>query len=56
MPTVSATLRREKSLSELTGDIRIRLTNAALKIVIPAWRALAARSIGNPRQTEGAVT
>ena len=34
-------LRSEKFISQLTADSRIRLTNAALNLVIPNWRELA---------------
>jgi transcriptional regulator with XRE-family HTH domain len=42
------TLRSEKFLSQLTADSRVRLTNAALRLVIPEWRTLAARSTASP--------
>jgi hypothetical protein len=42
------TLRSEKFLSRLTADSRVRLTNAALSLVIPEWRILAAKSITSP--------
>ena len=38
------TLRSEKFLLQLTADSRVRLTNAALGLVIPEWRTLAAES------------
>jgi transcriptional regulator with XRE-family HTH domain len=46
-----AALQSEKYLSQLTADSRVRLTNAALGLVIPEWRTLAAKSIGSPGQT-----
>src|SRR5664279_3782281 len=41
-------LRSEKYLSQLTADSRVRLTNAALSLVIPEWRTLAAESTSSP--------
>ena len=41
-------LRSEKYLSQLTADSRVRLTNAALNLVIPEWRTLAAKSTESP--------
>jgi transcriptional regulator with XRE-family HTH domain len=41
---LSDTLRSENYLSQLTADSRVRLTNAALSLVIPEWRTLAAKS------------
>ena len=42
------TLRSEKFLSKLNADSRMRLTNAALGLVIPEWRTLAAKSTTSP--------
>ena len=36
-------LRSEKFLSQLATDSRVRLTNAALDLVIPEWRMLAVK-------------
>lgn len=38
------TQRGEKFLSKLTTNSRVRLTNAALSLVIPEWRRLVAKS------------
>lgn len=49
-------LRSEMFLSQLTADSRVRLTNAALSLVIPEWRILAANSTALPCPTEGTAT
>jgi transcriptional regulator with XRE-family HTH domain len=42
-------LRSEKFLAKLTTDGRIRLNNAALSLVIPDWRSLAAEGAKSSR-------
>ena len=41
---LSDALRSENYLSQLTAESRVRLTNAALSLVVPEWRTLAAKS------------
>lgn len=46
-------LRGEKYLSSLTPDSRIRLNNAALSLVIPDWKSLAAAGTHAPAKSIG---
>jgi transcriptional regulator with XRE-family HTH domain len=41
-------LRSEGFMAKLTADSRVQLTKAALNLVIPEWRTLAAKSTNSP--------
>ena len=45
-------LRTEGYLDHLTAESRARLTNAALRLVIPNWRSLVVRDIASRTDTE----